>query len=138
MDFQPSLSLLSWLFALIVTLGSHIESVLTGAEPASTTIAAPPTVTISVAPSDTNTAGESYSLVCTVTVTGSLTDQPNITWLDPMDNMITSGVVGADSMSTLTFNPLTASHAGTYTCRAELGNAMDSTAASRNITVQSE
>ena len=62
------------------------------------------------------TAGESYSLECTVTVTGS-TDQPTITWLDPMNNMITSGVETTGSMSTLTFNPLAASHAGIYTCR---------------------
>jgi hypothetical protein len=78
----------------------------------------------------------SYSLQCTVTVTGSI-DQPIITWLmGPMDNQITSGVVTTVSMSTLTFNPLAASHAGIYTCRATLGSAMDS--ASRAITVQSE
>ena len=77
---------------------------------------------VSITPSGDNTAGESYSLECTVTVTGS-TDQPTITWLmGPMDNMITSGVMTAGSMSTLTFNPLAASHAGTYTCRATLGS----------------
>ena len=104
--------------------------------PPPTTTAAPPTVTIiSITSSGSNTAGESYSLECTVTVTGS-TDQPIITWLDPMDNIITSGVVTTGSMSTLTFNPLAASHAGTYTCRATLGSAMDS--AFRTITVQSE
>ena len=56
-------------------------------------------------------------------MTGS-TDQPTITWLDPMNNMITSGVETTGSMSTLTFNPLAASHAGTYTCRATLGGAV--------------
>ena len=94
-------------------------------------------VSITVVPithSGSNTAGESYGLECTVTVTGS-TDQPTINWLDPMDNVITSGVVMTGGMSTLTFNPLAASHAGTYTCRATLGSAMDS--ASRTITVQS-
>jgi hypothetical protein len=79
-------------------------------------------VTVSITQFGDNTAGESYGLECTVTVTGS-TDQPMITWLmGPMDNMITSGVVTNGSMSTLTFNPLAASHAGTYTCRATLGS----------------
>ena len=101
---------------------------------------APPTTTqptitdVSITSSGAATAGESYSLECTVTVTGS-NDQPTITWLmDPMDNMITSGVVTTGSMSTLTFDPLAVSHAGTYTCRATLGSAMDS--ASRTVAVQ--
>jgi hypothetical protein len=86
-------------------------------------------VIVSVSPitsSGTATAGESYSLRCTVTVNGS-DDQPMITWLmGPMNNVITSGVVTTDGMSTLTFNPLSASHAGTYTCRATLGSIVDS------------
>ena len=101
------------------------------------TISPPVTVTVSpITSSGTATAGESYSLECTVTVTGS-TNQPTITWLmGPMDNMITSGVVTTGSMSTLTFNPLAASDAGAYTCRATLGSAVDS--ASTTITVQSK
>ena len=78
--------------------------------------------------SDTNTAGETYSLECSVTVTGS-TLQPTITWLGDgvqitSDSFRTvSATTGAGSnvySSTLTFNPLSASHAGTYTCRAEI------------------
>ena len=99
----------------------------------------PITVTVDVSPitsSGTATAGESYSLECTATVTGS-NEQPVVTWLmGPTDNMITSGVITNGGISTLTLNPLAASHAGTYTCRATLGSAMDS--ASRTITVQSE
>ena len=83
--------------------------------------------------SGTAMAGESYSLECSVSVTGS-TDQPTITWMDSVNNQITSGVITSGSTSTLTFNPLVASHAGTYTCRATLNNAMQS--ASRTITVQ--
>ena len=101
----------------------------------------PPVTTITVSPitaSGTATAGESYSLECIVTVTGS-DDQPNITWLmGPMDNMITSGVMTTGVMSTLTFNPLAASHAGTYTCRATLDSAMESASMTIDITVQSE
>jgi hypothetical protein len=81
-----------------------------------------------------NTAGGGYSLVCsTSTITSG---QPTIIWLDPMSYQITSGVMMNGSMSTLTFNPLAASHAGTYTCRATLDSAMDS--ASVNISVESE
>ena len=90
---------------------------------------------ISITSSGTATAGESYSLVCTVTVTGS-TDQLSIHWTDPMGKMITSGVATTGSRSTLTFNPLEASHAGTYTCIATLDSANYS--ASTNVTVQSK
>ena len=109
--------------------------------PPITTPPPPVTVTVTVSPitsSGTATAGESYRLECTVTVTGS-NDQPIITWLmGPVNNqiMISSGVVTTGSTSTLTFNPLAASDAGTYICRATLGSAMDS--ASTTITVQSE
>jgi hypothetical protein len=93
-------------------------------------------ILITVTAAGNNAIGESFSLECTVTVTGS-NDQPMITWLmGPMDNMITSGVMTTSGMSTLTFNPLSASHAGTYICRATLGSVMDS--ASTTITVQSE
>ena len=54
-------------------------------------------------------------------MTGS-TDQPTITWLDPMNNPVNyEMVITAGSMSTLTLNPLAASHAGTYTCRVTAG-----------------
>ena len=88
-----------------------------------------------ITPFGTATAGETYSLVCSVTVTGS-TATPTITWLDPMNNQVTSGVMTTGSMSTLTFNPLSASQAGTYICRVALGSAVDTT--SRLVTVQSE
>ena len=79
---------------------------------------------VAISPFGKSIAGEGYSLQCTVTVTGS-NDQPTITWLmGPMNTMITSGVVTTGNMSTLTFDPLSASHAGTYTCRATLGGAV--------------
>ena len=104
----------------------------------------PMTVDVSPITSGTATAGESYSLECTVTVTES-DDQPIITWLDegveiPSSDPTrtvsdTSGSAGSYS-SMLMFNRLSASDAGTYTCRATLGSAMDSE--STTITVQSE
>ena len=93
-------------------------------------------MSVSITPSGTNTAGETYSLVCSVTVTGS-TDTPTITWLDPMNSQVPSEMISTTgSMTTLTFNPLSASHAGTYTCRAILGDAIG--AAMEEITVQGE
>ena len=93
----------------------------------------PGSVSISVSitsVSGTNTAGETYSLKCSATVTGS-TDQPTITWLDDGVEITSSDatrMVSATTMSSggsyssiLTFNPLSASHAGTYTCRVMVG-----------------
>ena len=108
--------------------------------PAPTTTAPPtPMVSVSITPSGTNTAGEAYSLVCSVTVTGhGSTDTPTITWLDPMDSQVPSEMVSTTgSMSTLTFNPLSASHAGTYTCRATLTSGEIGTD-TEIVTVQSE
>ena len=91
---------------------------------------------MSITPSGTNTAGETYSLVCSVTVTGSI-DQLTITWLDPVNNTVPSEMVTTTgNMSTLTFDPLVISHAGTYTCRATLGD--DVQTATVTVTVQSK
>ena len=78
-------------------------------------------IDISLSASGTNTTGQTYRLVCSATVTGS-TEQPTFTWLDPINNLVPSGMITTtDSMSTLTFSPLTVSHAGTYTCRVTVG-----------------
>ena len=74
--------------------------------------------------------------MCSVTVTGS-NDTPTITWLDPMDSQVPSEMVSTTgSMSTLTFNPLSASHAGTYTCIAAVGGEVQVDV--KEVTVQSE
>ena len=68
-----------------------------------------------------NIAGETYHLECSISTTGS-NDQPMFTWLDPMDDPVPSEMINtADSVSTLVFSPLAASHAGTYTCVVSLG-----------------
>ena len=80
-----------------------------------------PTIIVTITTSGTNTAGQTYRLVCSVTVTGS-SNLPHIVWLDPTSSQFPSDMVSTmGSMSTLTFNPLSASHAGTYTCRAAVG-----------------
>ena len=73
--------------------------------------------------------------MCTVAVTGS-NDQPTITWLGPMKSEVTAGVETTGSMSTLIFDPLAASHAGAYTCRATLGGVVETE--NMTVTVQSE
>ena len=86
-------------------------------------------VAVSITASGTNTAGETYSLVCSVTVRGS-TEQPSITWLeddgqiasDPLITVSPTTSDGGDGYSTtLSFDPLATSHTGTYTCRATVG-----------------
>ena len=53
-------------------------------------------------------------------MTGS-NDQPIFTWFNPMDNPIPSEMINTtDSVSTLVFSPLAASHAGNYTCVVSL------------------
>ena len=86
-----------------------------------------PIITVSITTSGTNTAGETYSLECSATVVGS-TSQPTLTWLhgDVVLSNDTNRTVSASTMrpyaggiynSTLTFEPLATSHAGTYKCR---------------------
>ena len=72
-------------------------------------------------------AGESYTLTCTVEVVEGLVVRPDVEWLDPDNNTITNGgdiTVGSQETSgtitTLTFNPLHTSHGGEYTCRAKI------------------
>ena len=90
----------------------HIFSVPNTAPP---TTPPAPMLSVSITSSGANTAGTSYSQVCSATVTGS-TDTPTITWVG-------DGVeITTNSSRTLTFNPLSSSHAGTYTCRAAVGS----------------
>ena len=108
-------------------------------------VALQPVISIST-PSGDNTAGGTYTLVCYVAVSQGSTSQPTITWLDndvqilaPDSSRTVSAITSEDSnvySSTLTFNPLSASHAGIYTCRATVdGETLTDTDV---VTVQSE
>ena len=78
-----------------------------------------------------NIAGDTFSLVCS-TVTGS-----TVTWLDPTDAAVPSEMISVmGDVHTLTFNPLAASDAGTYTCRAMLGSVVETV--EMTVTVTSE
>ena len=83
-----------------------------------------------------NVAGNIYSLECSAILMGS-TNHPTITWLDPMNNQVPSEMVTTTgSTNTLTFSPLTASHAGTYTCTAMVGSILET--ATVVVTVKGE
>ena len=91
---------------------------------------------VTISPSGLDIAGQNYTLLCAVTVTGS-NDQPAITWIrdDGVELNFTSDATSTVSINnndvdsagnysaTLMFSPLAASHAGTYTCRANLDDA---------------
>ena len=78
-------------------------------------------VTLSIATFGTNISGELYGLECSAEVNGS-NDQVNFTWLDPTNDVVPFEMINAtDSTSTLIFDPLSISHAGTYSCRVTLG-----------------
>ena len=106
------------------------------------TTAVPIVITVaSITSSGTATAGESYSLECSVSVTGS-TEQPTIIWMENGAEInssdaartvsVTSGSAGRYS-SILTFDPLAASHARKSVCRATLSRAKNE--ASKSFTV---
>ena len=78
-------------------------------------------ISVSIASYGNNTAGGRYSLECSAAVNGS--SQPtSFTWLSPLNIEVPSMMVNTTaSTSTLTFDPLSLSHTGTYTCRVMLG-----------------
>ena len=111
-------SLLYLLTARVVPVFDAVQTMTPAASPTS-----PPSVvtSVSITPgSGTNTAGEIYSLDCSATVNGT-SNQPIIIWLDPLNSPVPPEMITTTGhMSTLTFNPLAADHAGTYTCRVML------------------
>ena len=109
----------------------------------------------SIFASDTTiTPGEAYTLICRVAVQNGLMSSPQIMWLNPNGQVLSSEgaitveiqpVIGNPTRLTsyaLTFSPVDTSHAGTYTCRATVVSPywtmMQSASATANITVQSE
>ena len=105
--------------------------------------APPPIATISP-PGRTPTAGESFSLTCSVTLAGggSLTDDLLVRWEVPVDINMDSDiqVLTRDSTvtrtSTLRFTTVRTSHGGKYTCKATTTGGTDM--ATETLLVQSE
>ena len=93
-------------------------------------------------------AGSMLTLSCAVAVIDGLVNQPDITWLNSADTVISDGVLPNVSLSqmnntvTLTFDPLRTSHGDQYTCQAVLkitaANVNIETTESFDLNVQSE
>ena len=107
----------------------------------------PNTIVVTITTSDSATVGQEYTLECNVsTVITGLTNVPTVTWLHPNGSLVTSdgGITISpstpSSSSTLTFTPLTISHAGQYTCEGSIESpALDSPLTVRetqNVTLQ--
>ena len=75
--------------------------------------------------------------MCSTRTASTLTGQPTITWLDPTNEAVPSGMVSVvGNVHSLTFSPLAASQAGTYSCRAMHGDIVHT--AEVTVTVTSE
>ena len=111
----------------------------------------PPAVSIIV--EGTATAGQQYSLLCTVVVGGGPTNDPVIEWLDPEGQPLSSEgeitvttqpVIGGSSVTTyvLYFSPLRTSRGGVYTCQATVtspfGTLQESGSDTSDVTVTSK
>ena len=75
---------------------------------------APLSVVINPSAAGTPTAGEIYSLDCSLAV---MTDPATYQWFDSNGTQLSN-------TSLIQFSPLLASHAGLYTCRATVGSVM--------------
>ena len=96
--------------------------------------------------------GTSFTLLCSVTIPRGITTEPQVAWLSPDGNVLSSEgevtvgnqpVIGNPSRLTtyiIQFSPLMTSHAGTYTCSVTLispfGTIEVSATRSENVSVQ--
>lgn len=87
---------------------------------------------ISIIREDVPVVGQMFMLLCRVIVADVVATEPQVTWLSPEGNTLSSEeevtvgtqpVIGNPSKLTtyiLQFSPLMTSHAGTYTCQVTL------------------
>ena len=96
---------------------------------------------ISLVPSTSSpTAGESVSLTCSVTLTGTVSGRPVFQWAGPGDISTAAdpSASGQNITSTLTLTAVRTSQAGQYTCTASLEGTTLINSSAINITVQSK
>ena len=114
------------------------------------TAISPPDIEIYV--EGTPDAGTSFTLLCSITIPRGVTTEPQIVWLSPAGNPMSSEgdvtvgnqpIIGNPSRLTtyiIQFSPLMTSHAGIYTCLVTLTSpfgTIEATATrSDNVTVQ--
>ena len=89
---------------------------------------------VTITDSGISTAGQMYTLTCSVDVPGT----PSIQWQDSNGSDVTSGDGITVSAGVLTFNPLLTSHGGGYTCQATAEMTSVIRTAMWNVTVQSK
>lgn len=92
----------------------------------------PPSINIII--DGTSTAGQTFTLLCRVILPDGLTTQPQIVWLSPEEDVLTSEgeltvgnqlLIGNPSRVTTyvaQFSPLLTSHGGAYTCQATISS----------------
>ena len=89
---------------------------------------------VTITASGISTAGEEYTLTCSVDVPGT----PSIQWQYSNGSVVTSGDGITVSAGVLTFNPLRTSHGGQYPCQATAGMTGVVRSAMWDFTVQSK
>ena len=98
---------------------------------------------ISISATGVPTAGEEYSLTCSINVSAG---SPSLQWQYSNGNVVATGgditvssqeTSGSITTLTLTFNSLQTSHGGEYICRSVVEGTVERTAM-ENVTVQSE
>lgn len=106
-----------------------------------------PVPAVTVVSEGESTAGENYTLTCTVSVIENLAPHASValTWTDRRGDYIQPSYVetsGANTTSTLDFSPLLLSHSGRYICNASITipdiATVKRNAQSYNITTQSK
>jgi len=76
-----------------------------------------PSPTVSITAAGSLTAGQTYSLTCSVSVVEHLVVQPSIVWRDGQGREVAGG---SGSGLQLTFDPLRTSNGSHYTCTASV------------------
>ena len=89
---------------------------------------------VTITDSGISTAGQMYTLTCSVIVPGT----PSIQWQYSNGSDVTTGDGITVSAGVLTFNPLRTSHGGEYTCQATAETPSVVRTAMWNVTVQSK
>ena len=93
---------------------------------------------VSITAGGNTTLGQSYSLMCNVSITSGVTGTPTVQWMGPGSSapIVTGGdfTVSSTSPYTLTINPLRQSRVGRYTCQATVGDDSGTASVMVNIT----
>ena len=92
-------------------------------------------VSVTTIPSGSPTAGETYSLECSATVSGS-SDVPSYQWLvGPSDNRqpLNGGSSITINSNMVQFSTLRTSHGGIYTCQVTVGDLVAETTSTVEI-----